>query len=136
MSPTATALVGYIAVMLALLVTLAILRVGLALAGKRAPNSFAPDGADISPFAIRLCRTHANAYESFPIFGGLMLLAVAADATTITDSLAMYLIGARVLQAATHLVSTSNLAVKVRFAFFLTQVVIAIWWAMQFLQMS
>ena len=135
MNPTVTALVGYIAVMLALLATLGMLRVGLTLAGKRAPNSFAPDGADVSPFANRLCRTHANAYEGFPIFGGLMLLAIAADATAITDSLAMYLIGARVLQAATHLVSTSNLAVQVRFAFFLVQVVIAIWWVIQFFQM-
>ncbi len=65
-----------------------------------------------------------------------MLLAIALDATAITDSLAMYMIGARILQAATHLVSTSNLAVQVRFAFFLVQVGIAIWWVIQFCQMA
>jgi len=136
MNPTVTAFVGYIIVMLALLGTLGMLRVGLTLTGKRAPNSFAPDGTDVSPFANRLCRAHANSYEGFPIFGGLMLLAIALDATAITDSLAMYMIGARILQAATHLVSTSNLAVQVRFAFFLVQVGIAIWWVMQFCQIA
>ena len=136
MNPTVTALIGYIAVMLALLGTLGMLRVGLTLTGKRAPNSFAPDGADVSPFANRLCRAHANSYEGFPIFGGLMLLAIALDVTAITDSLAMYMIGARILQAVTHLVSTSNLAVQVRFAFFLVQVGIAIWWLIQFCQMA
>ena len=136
MNPTVTAFVGYIIVMLALLGTLGTLRVGLTLTGKRAPNSFAPDGTDVSPFANRLCRAHANSYEGFPIFGGLMLLAIAMDTTAITDSLAMYMIGARILQAATHLVSTSNLAVQVRFAFFLVQVGIAIWWVMQFCQLA
>jgi uncharacterized MAPEG superfamily protein len=136
MNPTVAALVGYIALMLALLGTLGMMRVGLTLAGKRAPNNFAPDGADVSPFSNRLCRTHANSYEGFPIFGGLMLLAIAIDATTITDGLAMYLLGARVLQALTHLASTSNLAVQVRFAFFLVQVGIAIYWLLQFIQMA
>ena len=136
MSPTAAALLGYISLMILLLATLGMFRAGLALAGKRAPNSFAPDGADVSPFSNRLCRTHANAYEGFPIFGGLLLLAIALDATAITDSLAVYLIGARVLQALTHLASTSNFAVQVRFAFFLVQVGISIWWVLDFIQMA
>jgi uncharacterized MAPEG superfamily protein len=136
MNPTVAALLGYIVVMLALLGTLGMMRVGLTLGGKRAPNSFAPDGADVSPFSNRLCRAHANSYEGFPIFGGLMLLAIALDATAITDSLAVYLIGARVLQALTHLASTSNLAVQVRFAFFLVQVGISIWWVLDFMQMA
>ena len=136
MNPTVAALLGYIVVMLVLLATLGMMRVGLTLGGKRAPNSFAPDGADVSPFSNRLCRAHANSYEGFPIFGGLMLLAIALDATAITDSLAVYLIGARVLQALTHLASTSNLAVQVRFAFFLVQVGISIWWVLEFMQMA
>jgi uncharacterized MAPEG superfamily protein len=122
--------------MLVLLASLGMLRAGLAMAGKRAPNSFAPDGADVSPFSNRLCRTHANAYEGFPIFGGLLLLAIALDATAITDSLAMYLLGARVLQAVTHLASTSNIAVQVRFAFFLVQIGISAWWVLKFMQMA
>ena len=136
MSPTVTALIVYIAIMILLLGTLGMMRVGLTIGGKRAPNNFAPDGSDVSPFSNRLCRTHANAYEGFPIFGGLMLLAIALDATAITDSLALYLVGARALQALTHLASTSNLAVQVRFAFFLVQVLISVWWVWLFMQMA
>ncbi len=135
MSPTVTALVGFISLTVALLGTLGILRVGLTLKGVKAPNSFDPSGQDVSPFAVRLCRTHANCYESFPFFGGLLLLAIAIDATAITDGLAYYFIGARVLQAVIHLASTSNFAVQVRFAFFLVQVVIAVMWILQFIKM-
>ncbi|NOX68963.1 MAG: MAPEG family protein [Gammaproteobacteria bacterium] len=135
MSPTTTALLGFISLTLALLGTLGILRVGLTLKGVKAPNSFDPSGQDVSPFAVRLCRTHANCYESFPFFGGLLLLAIAIDATAITDGLAYYFIGARVLQAVIHLASTSNFAVQVRFAFFLAQVVIAVMWILQFFKM-
>lgn len=135
MSPTTTALLGFISLTLALLGTLGILRVGLTLKGVKAPNSFDPSGQDVSPFAVRLCRTHANCYESFPFFGGLLLLAIAIDATAITDGLAYYFIGARVLQAVIHLASTSNFAVQVRFAFFLVQVVIAVMWILQFFKM-
>jgi len=135
MSPTIIALLGFISLTLALLGTLGMLRVGLTLKGIKAPNSFDPSGQDVSPFAARLCRTHANCYESFPFFGGLLLLAIASGTTAITDGLAYYFIGARVLQAVTHLASTSNVAVQVRFAFFLVQVVIAILWVLQFIRM-
>jgi hypothetical protein len=132
MSPSIVALLGYIAWMLALLAMLASIRVSLSLAGKKAPNSFDPSGADVSPFSNRLCRAHANCYEHFPIFGGLLLLAIATDATAVTDGLAYYFLGARVLQSMVHLISTSNLAVQVRFAFFLAQFLIGIWWVLQY----
>jgi len=62
-------------------------------------------------------------------------LAIATDTTAITDGLAYYFIGARVLQAVIHLASTSNLAVQVRFAFFLVQIVIAVMWILKFIGM-
>ena len=133
MSPSTSALLGYIIWMLALLFTLASVRVGLVMAGKKAPNSFAPDGTDVSPFVNRLCRAHANCYESFPIFGGLLLLAIATGNNAITDGLAYYFIGARVLQSLTQLASSSNIAVNVRFAFFIVQVLIAISWVLAFI---
>jgi hypothetical protein len=132
MSPSIVALLGYIAWMLALLAILASIRVSLSLAGKKAPNSFDPGGADVSPFSNRLFRAHANCDEHFPIFGGLLLLAIATDATAVTDGLAYYFLGARVLQSMVHLISTSNLAVQVRFAFFLAQFLIGIWWVLQY----
>jgi len=135
MSPSTSALLGYIIWMLALLFTLASVRVGLVMTGKKAPNSFAPDGTDVSPFVNRLCRAHANCYESFPIFGGLLLLAIATSNNSITDGLAYYFIGARVLQSLTQLASSSNIAVNVRFAFFIIQVLIAVSWVIAFIKL-
>lgn len=135
MSPSTSALLGYIIWMLALLFTLASVRVGLVMAGKKAPNAFAPDGADVSPFVNRLCRAHANCYESFPIFGGLLLLAIATGNTGITDGLAYYFIGARVLQSVTQLISKSSLAVNIRFAFFIVQIVIGVVWILEFIKL-
>lgn len=135
MSPSVVALLGYIIWMLALLALLASIRVNLSVAGKKAPNSFDPSGADVSPFSNRLCRAHANCYESFPIFGGLLLLAIATDAMAVTDGLAYYFLGARVLQSTIHLISSSNMAVQVRFAFFLAQFLIGIWWVLQYINL-
>ncbi len=132
MNASIAALLGYVAWTLALLMLLGLLRTKLTLAGERQPNSFAPGGADVSPFSNRLCRAHANCYEGFPIFGGLLLLAIASGNTAITDGLAYYFIGARILQSVVHLASTSNTAVLVRFAFFGVQLGIAIAWILQF----
>ena len=135
MSPSTSALLGYIIWMMSLLILLGSLRVGLVLSGKKSPNAFAPDGKDVSPFVNRLCRAHANCYESFPIFGGLLLLAIATGNNGITDGLAYYFIGARVLQSVTQLISSSNIAVNVRFAFFIVQIVIAVVWLLQFIKL-
>jgi len=135
MSPSTSALLGYIIWMMSLLILLGSLRVGLVLSGKKSPNAFAPDGKDVSPFVNRLCRAHANCYESFPIFGGLLLLAIATGNNGITDGLAYYFIGARVLQSVTQLISASNVAVNVRFAFFIVQIVIAVVWLLQFIKL-
>ncbi len=81
-----------IIIVLVLLGMLGFMRTSLTLTGKRQPNSFDPGGADVSPFSNRLCRAHANCYESFPIFGGLLLLAIATNNTAITDGMAAYFV--------------------------------------------
>lgn len=134
MTDTEFALLGYIVLMLIELAMLGGLRGALALSGKRAPNSFRPAGDDLSPFGQRLTRVHANAYESFPLFGGLLLFAIATGHTDVTEGLALWCLGARVLQAITHLASTSPGAVQVRFGFFVVQVVIWIVWIAGFIR--
>jgi len=134
MNPSVFALLGYIAWTLGLLSLIVLIRVGMTLSGKRAPNKFATDGADVSPFTNRLCRAHANCYEHFPVFGGLLLLAIALDQTAITDGLAGYFLGAKVLQSLTHLVSSGNLAVQIRFAFFFVQLLVAATWIVRLAQ--
>ena len=136
MSPSALSLVGFAAWTLVLLIGMAILRSSLILAGRRAANSFAPDGADVSPFANRLSRAHANCYESLPVFAALILAAAVSGHGDVTDALAPWVLAARIGQSTTHLVSASSLGVQVRFAFFLPQVVIQVVWVSALLRIG
>ena len=133
MNPTAFSLAGYIIWYLLLLTGIALYRSVLTVSGKRAANSFAPEGSDVSPFSGRLCRAHANCGEGFPIIGGLLLLALVTNTTEITNTLALVVLIARIAQSTVHLISTAVMAVQLRFALFLIQVVIAFYWAFQFL---
>jgi uncharacterized MAPEG superfamily protein len=81
----------------------------------------------------RLARAHANCLESLPIFGGLLLIAIATGSTSITDSLAFLLLGARVFQSLVHLASVSALAVTIRFTAFAVQMAIGLYWAFSLL---
>ena len=134
MSASAGVLVAYAAWSLLLLALMAVVRTSLVLSRRRAANSFAVDGSDVSPFAARLSRAHANCYESLPAFGALVLAALVTGNQAVTDPLAPWALVARVGQSTTHLISTSNLAVQIRFAFFLAQFCIQAWWAIALLR--
>lgn len=134
MNATAVALLGTLLWFLLLLMSIGIMRSALVFRGKKRANSFKPSGEDVSPFSHRLCRAHANCYEYFPVYGGLMLLALATDNTQVTDPLAYAFLAARLGQSITHLLSTRNLAVNFRFFFFLFQIAIALVWLFGLLQ--
>lgn len=121
MPPSATALVGFAAWTLLLVLLIGLYRVSLVMTGKRAPNQFDPGGADVGEFSGRLCRAHANCYENLPIFGALIAVALVTGQTAATDGLAMWFLGARIGQSVVHIASTSNMAVNVRFVLFLAQ---------------
>ena len=82
----------------------------------------------------RLARAHANCLEGLPVFGGLLLVALATAHTGITDTLAYLLLGARVLQSCVHLASLSAAAVSLRFSLFAIQLAIGVYWAFQLLR--
>jgi len=128
MSITAIATLGYISWVLLLILTNELLRSYAVIRHQKAPNSFLQDGTDLSPFAHRLARAHANCYESFPIIVGPLLLALATDQAALTDPLALWVLGARLAQSSVHLVSTSNPAVNARFVLFAIQLLVATWW--------
>jgi uncharacterized MAPEG superfamily protein len=128
MGPSALALLGYTAWTILLVICIGLQRGMLTLSGQRAPNSFKTDGTDVSPFGQRLARAHANCYENLPIFGAIVLTAIATGHSSVTDPLAPWLLAARICQSSTHLLSTSSPAVMVRFTFFLVQMLIQIWW--------
>ena len=81
----------------------------------------------------RLARAPANCLEGLPIFGGLMLVALATGRAPITDPLAFVLLGARVLQSSIHLTSLSSAAVTLRFSAFAVQMGIAVLWSVKLL---
>lgn len=129
MSLTLLALLGFVSWALLLLVLMEAMRSWLVLTGAVAANGFDPANSSLSPFMQRLARAHANCLEGLPIFGGLMLLAVVADKAGVTDPLAYYLLGARILQSCIHLASVSATAVTARFVAFSVQIAIAVYWA-------
>ena len=133
MSPSALALALFISWTLLLLFLMEILRSRLVLAGRLASNQFTPDNANLSPFMQRLARAHANCVESLPVFGGLLLLAVATGHGAVTDPLAIWFVAARVVQSGIHLASLSVLAVNLRFAAFVVQMAIGAYWAVALL---
>lgn len=128
MNTSATALIGYIAWYIFLLLLLGGLRAGAVIAGGRKPNSFKPDGTDVAPFASRVTRAHANCYEGFPLVGGTLLLALATGSTAVTDPLALVLLACRIAQSTVHMISTHVMAVNLRFAFLLAQIGIVVYW--------
>lgn len=128
MTATLQALLGFIAWTLCLLVLMEAIRSWLVLSGKVPANGFNPDNSNLSPFMQRLARAHANCLEGLPVFGGLMLVAIAADRAAVTDPLAWVLVGARVVQSFIHLASTSPAAVSARFTAFAVQMAIAVYW--------
>jgi uncharacterized MAPEG superfamily protein len=128
-NPSAIALTGLIAWALLLLVLMELLRSRLVVLGKVSSNEFKPDNSNLSPFMQHLARAHANCIEGLPVFGGLLVVALVTGQAAITDPLAYFLLGARILQSTVHLASSSVAAINIRFAAFAVQMAIAVYWA-------
>ena len=133
MNPTLTALTGFVAWTLFLLVLMEVIRSWLVATKVVPANGFNPDNSNLSPFMQRLARAHANCLEGLPIFGGLMLIAVVAGKAAVTDPLAYALLAARIVQSLIHLSSLSAVAVSLRFTAFAVQLGIAVYWAARLL---
>ena len=133
MNPTLVALAGFVSWSLCLLVLMEVIRTKLVVTRALPANGFNPDNSNLSPFMQRLARAHANCVEGLPIFGGLMLIAVVAGKSAITDPLAGYFLAARVLQSVVHLSSVTAAAVTLRFACFAVQMGIGGYWAARLL---
>ena len=131
MSTTLLALLGFLSWTVFLLVLMEAIRTKLVISGAVTANGFNPGNSNLSPFMQRLARAHANCLEGLPVFGGLMLLAVVAGRSSVTDPLAYVLLGARIVQSTIHLASTSSAAVSARFAAFALQLGIAVYWAVR-----
>ena len=133
MTPSAFALTGFVAWTLVLLLVMEAMRTVQVMTGKVAANAFVPDNANLSPFMQRLARAHLNCIEGLAVFGGLLAIAIMTQRTAITDPLALWLLGARIVQSVIHLASLSVIAVSLRFTAFAVQLIISVYWAWKLL---
>ncbi len=129
MSTSGLVLTLFVSWTLLLLVLMEVLRSWLVVSGRVPANGFQPDNGNLSPFMQRLARAHANCVESFPVVGGLLIVALVTGRSGITDALAPWLMLARVVQSSIHLASLSEFAVTARFSAFAVQMGIAVYWA-------
>lgn len=129
MSTSGLVLVLFIAWTLLLLILMEAVRSYRVVTGRSRSNEFDPANSRLSPFMQRLARAHANCLEGLPVFGGLLLAALATGRAEVTDPLAPWLLAARIIQSSIHVASTSVLAVNARFTAFALQVAIAVYWA-------
>ena len=133
MTSTSVALIGFIAWTLTLLVLMETVRTYLVVTGRIPANGFSPDNGNLSPFMQRLARAHANCIEGLPVFGGLLLVALVLNKAASTDGLALWFLGARIVQSVIHLISTSAAAVSARFTAFAVQMAIGVYWVLALL---
>jgi len=125
---SAFVLTALIAWTLFLLILMEVLRTRYLLTRTVAANEFRPDNSNLPAYMQRLARAHANCVEGFPIVGGLLVVALLTHKTGVTDALAPFLLGARLLQSSIHVASTSVLASWLRFIAFALQMAIAVYW--------
>ncbi|MFV3304264.1 MAPEG family protein [Pseudomonas sp. NY15181] len=132
LSSSAFTLLGLVAWTVLLVLLLVNQRGLLVMSGRMAVNAFAADGSNTpGAFGQRLARAHANCVENVPLFAAVLLYAMVTGQTLVTDPLAPALLGARIAQSVVHLISTSALAVWIRFAGFFVQLLILIWWLLR-----
>jgi len=134
MNNSAFALLLYGTWSLALLYGILLLRGAHTATGRRAPNDYLVSGEDVSPFSNRLCRAHANCYESLPGFAVILLVAITTGHTEITDGLALWAILARVCQSSIHLSSTGKYPTLLRYTMQSIQVGIQTVWIIRLLK--
>lgn len=131
MTPTALALLGFVAWTILLVAALGVYRVSYAISGRMKKPGFKPSGEDLEGFGQRLTRAHANCYENLPAAAAVFLYAIATNQSAITDGYALAFLGARLLQSLTHLVSTSQTAILVRFGFYIVQNALLVFWLLK-----
>ncbi|MEM9495491.1 MAG: MAPEG family protein [Pseudomonadota bacterium] len=134
MTPTAVTLLSYVAWTLIMLAGVAGIRTFKVVAEGRAANSFSATGDDVAGLGQRITRAHANCFENLPAAAALLLYAIATGQENVTNGLAYALIALRIAQSIVHVISVSPLFVRLRFALFLGQVGILIYWLLGFFQ--
>ncbi len=82
------------------------------------------DGIPVPALVLRMQHAHLNCLENLPIFAVLVFAAAFMGKSAVVDSLACYVLAARVAQSLVHLIGTSQPLVFIRATFYVVQVLI------------
>ena len=93
---------------------------------------FDQQGADIGGATQRITRAQANSLEWLVIPAALLVYGIATGQSDVTEGLAMVVLGSRIVQSITHMMSVSLPAIALRATLFTVQVVIWIIWTYGF----
>lgn len=120
-----TAVLLYIAWMLLLALTYAGPRIPLALFGSKSIDNWERDQPPTDPaFLQRAKSAHMNCVENFPLFAGVVIIAALMGQIAIANSVAAYVLYARVAQSLIHISGASFAQIMARATCFLIQVVL------------
>jgi len=125
MSATIVCLFGLVGWSIVLLFVLLGARTKYFIGGQLA---FDQQGADIGGATQRITRAQANSLEWLVIPAALLVYGIATGQSEVTEGLAMVVLGSRIVQSITHMMSVSLPAIALRATLFTVQVVIWIIW--------
>ncbi|MGQ0530675.1 MAG: MAPEG family protein [Panacagrimonas sp.] len=117
------ALLYYVLLMIALVLIYAGQRIPLALLGKKPIQNWTRGQANDDPgFVVRAKHAHENTVENLPLFAAVVLAGAVMDQSALINSLACYVLYARLAQVFMHLLGTSFILIMLRATFFLVQI--------------
>lgn len=95
------------------------------LLGRKQIREFPADRIEGADWYRRAMRAHANCVENLPVYGAIVVAALAVDAgAPALNVLAGVVLAARVIQSTIHIAfAETNAAVAARFAFYAAQIV-------------
>ncbi len=100
-------------------------RVPVVLMGQQKADAWTRGNAPVGPSLLtRLQHAHYNLLETLPVLAVVVLAAAVTDQLALIDGLAVYVLYARLVQIAAHLVGTSFPLVLVRATAFVVQMVL------------
>ena len=115
----------YILWMIVLLLLYAGPRIPQALIGAKPIDSWERNKTPTdAAFFQRAKGAHLNCIENLPLFAGVVAIAALMNQVAIVDSVAAYVLYARVAQGVMHLSGTSFIQILLRATFFLVQIVL------------
>jgi uncharacterized MAPEG superfamily protein len=122
-----TAVLLYAAWTLLLPIVYAGFRAPMIISGrKRADHWERGKPVDDPPILVRAKGVHLNCMENFPIFAAVVCIAALLGKSAVVDSMAAYVLYARLAQGVVHLSGTSLPLIALRGLFYAVQVVLIV----------